>query len=466
MTHYYFVGIGGIGMSGLARYFHAHGAAVSGYDRTATPLTASLQALGISVCTSATASEVLADFEAWLGRTSLDECAVIRTPAVPSDFPVLVAAQKAKCTVLKRSQLLGKLTRDHPTLAVAGTHGKTTTSAILAHLMMGHSEGCRAFLGGILSDQQSNAIWSENAQWTVVEADEFDRSFLELNPTHAVITSADLDHMDIYEDADQFHKGFKDFAKRVSGRIFLEESVDIPGLDGQRYGIVNDEDNTHSLHIAAIHPRIVDGWMVADVAMNHAIHAHVKFPMPGKHNVLNALAAIALATESGIHIEDCLARLNSFSGIERRFNYHIRAPHGAYIDDYAHHPAELEAAISAARLHHPGKEITGIFQPHLFSRTRDHMVEFGQALALLDRVFLLPIYPAREAPIPGIDSQVLFENIPHTRKHLIESYQIFDNLKEHPPEVLLSLGAGDIDRIVKPLTNWLREDAHRFKYTT
>ena len=218
MTHYYFVGIGGIGMSGLARYFHAHGAAVSGYDRTATPLTASLQALGISVCTSATASEVIADFEAWLGRTSLDECAVIRTPAVPSDFPVLVAAQKAKCTVLKRSQLLGKLTRDHPTLAVAGTHGKTTTSAILAHLMMGHSEGCRAFLGGILSDQQSNAIWSENAQWTVVEADEFDRSFLELDPTHAVITSADLDHMDIYEDADQFSQRLQGFCQARFGK--------------------------------------------------------------------------------------------------------------------------------------------------------------------------------------------------------------------------------------------------------
>ncbi len=466
MMYYYFVGIGGIGMSGLARYFHAHGSAVSGYDRTASPLTSSLQELGISICTSANGLEIDADFKAWLALTARAERAVIRTPAVPENFQILQAARQVHCPVLKRSELLGKLTRNHPTLAVAGTHGKTTTSALLAHLMMGRPEGCRAFIGGVLSAQESNVIWSEGAQWTVVEADEFDRSFLELDPTHAVITSADLDHLDIYGDAREFHQGLRDFAKRVSGTLFLEESIDIPQLNGLRYGIVEVEERAHSLHIAAIRPRVLDGWLVADVAMNQTIHPAVQFPMPGRHNVLNALAAVALATEAGADFADCLARLRSFSGIERRFAYHIRESHGVYIDDYAHHPTELKAAISAARMHHPGKEITGVFQPHLFSRTRDHMVEFGQALALLDRVFLLPVYPAREEPIPGIDSQALFENIPHPLKHLIESHQIFDNLKEHPPEVLLSLGAGDIDRVVKPLAKWLREDPSRFKHST
>jgi len=464
----YFVGIGGIGMSGLARYFHAHGAEVAGYDRTESELTEALKTTGLDVTAGQTAEQALLHFEAWLLRNQGDDRAVIRTPAVPSDFPILLAAQNAQVSILKRSEALGQVTHGRPTLAVAGTHGKTTTSAMLAHILMHEPQGCRAFIGGVMTSTQSNVFWSEQAQWTVVEADEFDRSFLHLQPTHAVITSADPDHLDIYGDLDSFHQGFRDFAENVSGNLFMESRVGIAGLQGKCYGIAKtpEEAISNQWELAAIAPHVEAGWMMATVWAEGESFPAVRFPLPGRHNVLNALAAIALAREAGVPTLRSVSHLSSFQGIERRFAYHIRQPYGVYIDDYAHHPAELDAAIEAARTHHPGREITGIFQPHLFSRTRDHLEAFGQVLSKLDRIFLLPIYPAREAPIPGIDSQTLFENIPNPSKHLIESHQIFDNLKEFPPEVLMTLGAGDIDRLVKPLYDWLREDPLRFKQNT
>ena len=301
-------------------------------------------------------------------------------------------------------------------------------------------------------------MWSPNAEWTVVEADEFDRSFLHLHPTHAAITSADPDHLDIYGDVASFHEGFRAFAERISGTLFLEADVHIEGVTGKRYGVTTSRQEAEAWHAAATALRIEDGWLTGDVWIGEGWHEDVRFPLAGVHNVKNALAALCLAEAAGASVEGSLQQLAAFQGIERRFAYHVRADHGIYIDDYAHHPVELEAAIAAVRLHHPGREITGIFQPHLFSRTRDNLVEFGQALAQLDRIFLLPIYPAREAPIPGIDSQALFENIPHPHKYLIESNQIFDNLKAYPPDVLMTLGAGDIDRCVQPLAHWLKED--------
>lgn len=463
MSDYYFIGIGGIGMSGLARFLCANGHAVAGYDRTETALTSILLAEGMDVCAGQSAEVALDHFNAWVQSAEHGDAVIVRTPAISPGFPVLIAAQATGIPIVKRSELLGSLTRNTPTLAVAGTHGKTTTSAILTHLLLAEPGGCRGFLGGILTEQQSNVVWSGNAEWTVVEADEFDRSFLHLHPTHAVITSADPDHLDIYGDAESFLEGLRDFAKGVKGALWMEAHVAIPGLNGKRYGCVEEPAAAVQLDAAAIRPSVRDGWVVADVVLQGTCHPNVRFPLPGNHNVLNALAALALAMEAGADPDRCLTRLAQFKGIERRFTYHVRTPHGVFIDDYAHHPAELEAAIQAARLHHPQREITGIFQPHLFSRTRDHLAAFGRVLAQLDRVFLLPIYPAREAPIPGIDSQTLFENIPNPRKHLIESHQIFDNLKDHPPEVLMTLGAGDIDKCVKPLADWLQEDPKRFK---
>jgi UDP-N-acetylmuramate--alanine ligase len=464
----YFVGIGGIGMSGLARYFHAQAVDVAGYDRTESELTNALKVSGIDITAGQTAEDAVHHFESWVLRNEAKDAAVIRTPAVPSDFPILIAAQNADLPILKRSEVLGQLTHGQPTLAVAGTHGKTTTSAMLAHILMQEPQGCRAFIGGVMTSTKSNVFWSDQAQWTVVEADEFDRSFLHLQPTHAAITSADPDHLDIYGDLDSFHQGFRDFARQVNGNLWMESGVGIDGLEGKRYGIAKsaEEAVSNRWSIAAIQPHVEEGWMTATVWVNGETIPSVRFPLPGRHNVLNGLAAIALADEAGIPASRSVSHLSSFQGIERRFAYQIRQPHGVYIDDYAHHPAELEAAIEAARSHHPDREITGIFQPHLFTRTRDHLEAFGHVLSKLDRIFLLPIYPAREAPIPGIDSQTLFENIPNPSKHLIESHQIFDNLKEFPPEVLMTLGAGDIDRLVKPLFNWLQEDPLRFKQDT
>jgi UDP-N-acetylmuramate--alanine ligase len=466
ITHCYFIGIGGIGMSAIARYLHAEGLAVAGYDRTDSSLVASLKSAGMSISAGAPEAEALAHFNRWLNAAPQEGTLVVRTPAVPNDFPVLVHARESGCRMGKRSEVLGWLTENKPTLAVAGTHGKTTTSALLAHLMNEQTSGCRAFIGGILVGTQSNAVWSPNAEWTVVEADEFDRSFLHLHPTHAAITSTDPDHLDVYGDIASFHEGFKAFAESVSGTLFLEADVHIKGVNSMRYGVTASSSAAEAWQAAATALHIEKGWLTGDVWAGGRWHEGVRFPLAGIHNVKNALAAVCLAEAAGADVEGCLKQLGTFQGIERRFAYHVRADHGIYIDDYAHHPVELEAAIAAARLHHPGRKITGIFQPHLFSRTRDNLVEFGRALAQLDRVFLLPVYPAREAPITGIDSQALFENIPHPHKYLIESHQIFDNLKEFPPDVLMTLGAGDIDRCVQPLTHWLKEDPHRFKADT
>lgn len=465
-THCYFIGIGGIGMSAIARYLHAQGLAISGCDRTDSELIAHLKKGGMSISAGMPPSEALGHFNGWLENVPRSQALVVRTPAVPEDFPVLIRARETGLKVAKRSEVLGMLTDSHPTLAVAGTHGKTTTSALLTHLMLGEPNGCRAFIGGILVGTQSNAVWNPEAEWTVVEADEFDRSFLHLHPTHAVITSADPDHLDIYGDAETFRSGFRAFAEQVTGQIFLEAHVRIPGVDGLRYGIAASRVEAEHWHVAATAVRMEGGWLKADVWAGGQWHPGVRFSLAGEHNILNALGAVCLAMETGAAPEVCLERLANFQGIERRFAYHIREEYGIYIDDYAHHPVELEAAIAAARLHHPGREITGIFQPHLYSRTRDNLAEFGRVLAQLDRIFLLPIYAAREAPIPGIDSQTLFENIPHPRKYLIESHQIFDNLKEYPPDVLMTLGAGDIDRCVQPLAHWLSEDPGRFKTST
>ena len=450
----HFVGIGGIGMSGIAEVLKTLGYEVQGSDMADNANVKRLRDHGIKV-TVGHAAENLGDAEV-----------LVVSSAIRKDNPELVAAREKLIPVVRRAEMLAELMRFKQAIAVGGTHGKTTTSALLAHLMNGQPSGCRAFIGGILVGKQSNAVWSPNAEWTVVEADEFDRSFLHLHPTHAAITSADPDHLDIYGDVASFHEGFRAFTERISGTLFLEADVRIKGVTGKRYGVTTSREEAEGWHAAATDLRIEGGWMTGDVWIGGGWHEGVRFPLAGVHNVKNALAALCLAEAAGASVEGSLQQLATFQGIERRFAYHVRADHGIYIDDYAHHPVELEAAIAAVRLHHPGREITGIFQPHLFSRTRDNLVEFGQALAQLDRVFLLPIYPAREAPIPGIDSQALFENIPHPHKYLIESNQIFDNLKAYPPDVLMTLGAGDIDRCVQPLAHWLREDPERFKART
>lgn len=465
ITHAYFIGIGGIGMSALARYLkQQHGTSVRGYDRTATPLTDAMQMEDISIVFDSSEAGFP---EAWL-PASHENILAVRTAAISSNHPHYRALERKGVKVIKRSELLGIITQDKPSLAIAGTHGKTTTTALLAHMLDTCPQGCNAFLGGIATGRRSNLYTAPNALWTVVEADEYDRSFLHLQPQHAAITSLDPDHLDVYGTPDSFGQGFQAFADRIVGTCIVESSIarsSITHHNLRHYGIVDSLQAANGFAAAALTPKLVDGRLQADVAMNGTWYSNVRFPMPGLHNVSNTLAALALAQEAGAPLTTCLESLPHFAGIQRRFAYQIRKPHGCYIDDYAHHPSELQAAIEAARLHHPGQAITGIFQPHLFSRTRDHLEDFGTILATLDRVFILPIYAAREKPLDGIDSQRLFENIPSTTKHLIRSEQIFDNLKEHPPKVLMTLGAGDIDRIVEPLTRWLEEDPSRFEPT-
>ena len=456
----YFIGIGGIGMSALARYLKRQlGLNVAGYDRIESPLTEALMAEGIVV------NHNHDQVPAFIDSLPPESLLVVRPPAVPLDHPHHIALAKKGTSIMKRSELLGSIVAENPTLAVAGTHGKTTTTAILAHLLAGCPGKCNAFLGGIAAGVESNLYLDINAAWTVVEADEFDRSFLHLHPQHAIVTSLDPDHLDIYGDEKTFRDAFHSFSQQVEHGCLVHSDIAWGEPEAERYGIASNRKEAQRLAYAAINPQILHGVWTADVKLGSHWMAEVEFPMPGLHNVSNALAALALAHKAGAPMEICRDRLTTFQGIHRRFTYHINEEAGVYIDDYAHHPSELRAAIQTTRMQHPGKAITGIFQPHLYSRTQDHLMEFAAVLGTLDHVILLPIYAAREVPIPGIDSQRLYDNIPNTTKHLIDSERIFDCLKAHPPEVLITLGAGDIDRCAAPLKLWLLEDLNRFKTT-
>lgn len=443
----YFLGIGGIGMSAIARYLHHRGCEVAGYDKTPSPLIDDLVAEGMAV----TFDERVDALPAWDWRSP--EVAVVWTPAIPADMGQRVWLEQAGIRCWKRSEVLGMITRNRPTLAVAGTHGKTTTSSLLAHLLEGMPGGCDAFLGGIAAAHRSNLYLGDAPRWTVVEADEFDRSFLQLTPTHAAITSVDPDHLDIYGDAGSFVAGFQAFAGQTQQKLLVHARV--PGTwRGERYGV--DAGEGAGLRHAAIRHRVVDGMSHFDLRIDGAeVVTGATFPLPGTHNLENAVAASTLAWWAGLEADVLKERLASFPGVLRRFQYILRTPTCVYIDDYAHHPVELERTIEAARAAHPGRHLTGIFQPHLYSRTRDHLTEFARVLDRLDRAILLPIYPARELPISGIDSQCLFDKMQLADKEIIAPHQIFESVENRPVDVLLTLGAGDIDRWVQPIANHL-----------
>lgn len=442
----FLIGIGGIGMSAIARFLKAKGWSVAGYDRTPSPLTEQLEAEGIAVST-------LPDVEAipagW--RADLSAILTLYTPAIPASLPILQLLQRTN-TLFKRSEILGWISQSLPCFAIAGTHGKTTTSTLLAHLL---NDRCNAFLGGISAATGSNLYLSERAQCMVVEADEFDRSFLHLHPTHAVITSLDPDHLDIYGTTESFVEGFQTFSMQVEDSLLMHHSLIgrlSPGVAVTSYGV--DTGDLCAQNVLREGPstrfslKLPSGDTIDDLV----------FPMPGLHNLENAVAASGLALRAGLPHDLLRQRLEDFQGVHRRFQYHILQEERAYIDDYAHHPEELKKTIEAARTAHPGKSITGIFQPHLFTRTRDNLDAFARELSALDAVILLPIYAARESPIPGVDSQSLFDKISAPLKELTSAHLIFDCLKEMPCEVVLTLGAGDIDRLVKPLTLWLLDN--------
>jgi UDP-N-acetylmuramate--alanine ligase len=449
----YFLGIGGIGMSALARYFHRKGVHVMGYDRTSTALTTELELEGISV----QYEDSVMSLPQLLHSTPKEKVLVVRTPAVPKDSSQLQYFLQHEFRIWKRSELLGYITQLDETIAIGGTHGKTTTSTLVAHIL--HSTiGCNAFLGGISSNFNSNVLLS-NTSRTVVEADEFDRSFLTLFPKISALTSMDPDHLDIYGNEESIREGFLLFLKQTcaDGNVVVKKELNIHDeLMAERKGVLTYSILSEADYFAK-NIRIEEGSYVFDFHSPQGELLGVRLGLPGRHNVENAVVAMACSLLAGVALNELPAVLSSFKGVARRFDVRFKSESGVYIDDYAHHPTELSACIRSVRELFPDKEIIGIFQPHLFSRTRDFADGFAESLELLDIPILLPIYPARELPIEGIDSQWLFDKIRKTDKYLVEKDAIFTLLNKLQFDVLLTLGAGDIDSLVSPLEVYMKE---------
>lgn len=439
MTHIYFIGIGGIGMSAIARYYNAKGYKVSGYDKTPSPLTHELESEGIEVHYEDNIDFIPKD---------VAETLVVYTPAIPADMGELVYVKENGYRVVKRSKMLGEISEGQRCMAVAGTHGKTTTSTMTSHLFMDSGEGCSAFLGGISKNYGTNLLISPN-DVIVAEADEFDRSFLQLFPEIAVITSMDADHLDIYGDAEHVQEAFKAFASQVSGTVIIRHGLDITPKDTSAriltYSFGNPEADFHAEPLEDGHFNLhYPGGVIEDCVVG----------IPGWVNVENATAASAIALTYGIAPEKIRKALACFSGVKRRFDIQVKKPGCIYIDDYAHHPQEITAALSSIRKSYPESRLTAVFQPHLYTRTRDFAPEFAKALSLADKVILLDIYPARELPIPGVTSEIIFKDIT-AGKVLLKRSELMDYLKDEPVEVLATLGAGDIDRFVGEIARML-----------
>ncbi|MEG9328901.1 UDP-N-acetylmuramate--L-alanine ligase [Salinimicrobium catena] len=441
MGHYdnirniYFIGIGGIGMSALARYFHALDYNVSGYDRSSSDLVNQLRAEGIEVINSSKVEDLP---EAILEDK---ESLIVYTPAIPKEHPQYLHFVADSYQMEKRAEVLGKLTKGHFTLAVAGTHGKTTTSTMLAHLLKATGAEVTAFLGGISENYDSNLIMSGD-KVMVVEADEFDRSFLQLAPNIAAITSMDADHLDIYGEDSQIKDSFRAFAALVpeDGKLFFANGLP---LKGTSVGVEDDSD------VIAQNVQIKNGRYLFDLKTQDRTYTGFSLQLPGRHNLQNAVTALAMALEFGAPPELLAGALASFKGVQRRFSYRIRTEELALIDDYAHHPAEITAVHQAIKEMHPGKKVLAVFQPHLFSRTRDFAEEFGRSLSLFDEVLLLDIYPAREEPIEGVTSEWLLEKIENNKKQLVQKEELPQAIKNSDARVVVILGAGDIGEEVE-----------------
>ncbi|WP_196885333.1 UDP-N-acetylmuramate--L-alanine ligase [Aureivirga sp. CE67] len=429
----YFIGIGGIGMSSLARYFKNNNKLVAGYDRTSTPITNALQQTGITINFEDRLDVIPAEFLE--PATTL----VVYTPAIPKDHKQFNYFKENGFHILKRAEVLGEITRDSLCLAVAGTHGKTTTSTMLGHILHDNGINATAFLGGISENYNSNLILGGD-EISVVEADEFDRSFMKLFPDVACITSMDADHLDIYGNKEELESTFVDFSNNVKRALFVEESLLIEGI---KYGF------SENAKYRAINLQIRNGVYTFDLVSPNTTFYDIELPLPGMHNVKNALAAIAMASEYGVSIEKIAASLKRFKGIQRRFSYKINTENFVLIDDYAHHPTEINAVIDTAREMYPGKKVLGVFQPHLFSRTLDFADDFAESLSKFDELILLDIYPARELPIEGVNSSWLLDKVTLDSKKLGTKENVYTDIKESDAEVVLMLGAGDIGEVIK-----------------
>lgn len=438
----YFLGIGGIGMSALARYFLYNGVKVSGYDKTPSELTDTLISEGISIHFD-DIPELIPD----------DINLAVYTPAIPKTLKEFQSLKNSDITLLKRAEVLGLLSKNIPTIAIAGTHGKTTVSCILAHILNTAGLNFSAFLGGISVNYNSNFITNGNPEYIIVEADEYDRSFLHLNPYISVVTAIDPDHLDIYENNETMVNAFASFVNKTiaDGKLILNKSLN---LNHNYNGKLLYYHHSKTSDIYADNVIVENGKYYADIK---GIFSGEKINMglPGLHNIDNALAAAAVAYSLGIDKKFVFEALNTFKGIKRRFEIGYNDGNKAYIDDYAHHPEEIKACLSAARELFPDKRILGVFQPHLYSRTRDLYKGFAQSLSMLDELLMLDIYPAREEPIPGISSEMILENAELKNKSKVEKNELIDCLKNKEFDVLITMGAGDIDRFVKPIINML-----------
>ena len=443
----YFVGVGGIGMSALARYFNRQGWQVAGYDKTPSDLTSLLEQEGIDVHYIDLGEDIPMAFKA------KEDTLVVYTPAIPKDHGELNYFKREGFHLLKRSEVLGLLTRSSLGLGVAGTHGKTTTSALLAYILDSSALKCSAFLGGIASNFDSNLVLSTTSKFTVVEADEFDRSFLALSPFASIITSVDPDHLDIYGDADYFKEGFQRYADLIHPDGFLVIKEGLPLNTKVRTITYAVGSETADLSVEQM--RFERGFFVFDGRVGLDYWKGPQVGIPGIHNAENAAACIAMCLELGLDEGIIRESIKAFKGVKRRFEYHVRNERVIYIDDYAHHPTEIHSFLSSVRLMYPDKRIVGAFQPHLFSRTRDFFDGFAHELSALDELVLLPIYPARELPIEGVNSERLLEAAQAPKKQLLTAQEALAYLKEQKDCVILTIGAGDIDRIVEPLTKAL-----------
>jgi len=446
----YFVGIGGIGMSALARFFKVREKHVAGYDRVSGALTDQLMREEIDIHfidNVALIDDAFKDPERTL---------VIYTPAVPETHEELNYFRKHGFRVIKRSVALGEVFNASYGIAVAGTHGKTSVSTMLAHIMADSGHGCNAFLGGIAKNFDSNLVVHPTSELVIAEADEYDRSFLALYPQMAVVTSMDDDHLDIYGSREKLIKGFESFIAQVAdkGKVIIKKEVplDVPANLRVFTYSMEDPDADYSLQALSLQER---AYLMTVKTPKNIFEATLG--IPGKVNVENALAAIAVADQLGVPLEGISKACTTFRGVKRRFDVQVNRDDRIYIDDYAHHPEEIRAFIESVRSIYPDKRITGIFQPHLYSRTRDFATGFAESLSLLDELVLLDIYPAREEPIAGVTSEMIFQNVDLREKVLISNDLLMKVMEERDPELLLTMGAGDIDRLVEPLKSWMEQ---------
>jgi len=473
--NYFFIGIGGIGMSAIARYIHQIGNVVAGYDLTPSPLTTELENEGIAVFYDDTPNTMPQNIDVY-----------IYTPAVPKDTAVYQWAAASGKPIKKRAEMLGELTNGKKCIAVAGTHGKTSTSTMIAHLLSKSSLGCNAFLGGISKNYNSNVLINSKSDYVVVEADEYDRSFLQLHPFFSVITSIDPDHLDIYGDYEHLHDAFIQFASQTqpNGKLFLKQGISLSeeseghkGQNTSEYSEQSHPEPTLTTHYSphtipvvsyttssieadyyAWNVRTSRGNIYYDLRTPKGVIYDIELHHTALYNVENSVAAAAVALECGLNEFELREGLKSYEGVRRRFDFRIETKDVVYIDDYAHHPREIAATLDSIRFLYPGKRIVGIFQPHLYSRTSDFADQFAEVLSTLDEAVLLPIYPAREKPIPGVSSGMILHRMHSMSKYLVTKEQLADLIPALYPDILVTIGAGDIDRLIPQIEKILSEN--------